>query len=114
MTTKLTLEDLEAMRQHYGIAQREAQGEQIPGARGTYGLLENLKEVAPGGRYQLAAVGAAKGCLAAIVRPLTISLPAQDDRPCPDEPNAARRLRGDAEGIEFNMALIHFILYFPH
>src|SRR3712207_436930 len=45
MTTKLTLEDLEAMRQHYGIAQREAQREQIPGARGTYGLLENLKEV---------------------------------------------------------------------
>ena len=41
MTTKLTLEDLEAMRQHYGIAQ----GEQVPGARGTYGLLEDLKEV---------------------------------------------------------------------
>jgi hypothetical protein len=30
MPTKLTLEDLEAMRQHYGIAQREAQREQIP------------------------------------------------------------------------------------
>jgi hypothetical protein len=45
MTTILTLEDLEAMRQHYGIALREAQGEQIPGARGTYGLLEDLKEV---------------------------------------------------------------------
>jgi hypothetical protein len=48
MTTKLTLEDLEAMRQHYGIAQREAQREQIPGARGTYALLEDLE----GGRLQ--------------------------------------------------------------
>jgi hypothetical protein len=45
MTTKLTLEDLEAMRQHYGIAQREAQGEQVPGARGTYALLEDLEQV---------------------------------------------------------------------
>jgi hypothetical protein len=41
MTTKLTLEDLEAMRQHYGIAQ----GEQVPGARGTYALLEDLEQV---------------------------------------------------------------------
>jgi hypothetical protein len=45
MTTKPTLEDLEAMRQHYSIAQSEAQGEQIPSARGTYALLEDLKEV---------------------------------------------------------------------
>ena len=41
MTTGLTLEDLEAMRQHYGIPQ----GEQVPGARGTYALLEDLEQV---------------------------------------------------------------------
>ena len=40
--TNLTLEDLEAMRQHYGIAQ---EGEQVPGARGTYDLLEDLEQV---------------------------------------------------------------------
>jgi hypothetical protein len=42
MTTKLTLEDLEALRQHYGIAQEE----QTPGAgMRTYDLLEDLEQV---------------------------------------------------------------------
>ena len=46
MTTKLTLRDLEAMRQHYGIAQEEEQPP--PGAaaiRCTYDLLEDLEQV---------------------------------------------------------------------
>ncbi len=42
VTTKLTLEDLEAMRQHYGIAQEE---QAPPGARGPYELLEDLEQV---------------------------------------------------------------------
>ena len=42
MTTKLTLEDLEALRQHYGIAQGE---EAPPDASGTYNLLEDLEQV---------------------------------------------------------------------
>jgi hypothetical protein len=48
MTTKLTLRDLEAMRQHYGIAQEEEKKEQVPGAaasRCTYDLLEDLEQV---------------------------------------------------------------------
>jgi hypothetical protein len=47
MTTKLTLEDLEAMRQHYGIAQEEEE-QPPPGAdasRRTYDLLEDLEQV---------------------------------------------------------------------
>jgi hypothetical protein len=44
MTTKLTLEDLEAMRQEYGIAQEKQQAP--PGAaRRTYDLLEDLEQV---------------------------------------------------------------------
>ena len=46
MTTKLTLEDLEAMRQHYGIAQEEE--EKVPSAaasRHTQDLLEDLEQV---------------------------------------------------------------------
>ena len=39
---KLTLEDLETMRQAYGSAQEE---HAPPGARGTYELLEDLKQV---------------------------------------------------------------------
>ncbi len=40
--TELLLQDLEAMHQHYGIAQ----GEQVPGADGrTDDLLEDLKQV---------------------------------------------------------------------
>ena len=41
VTTKLTLEDLEQLRQHYGIAQEQAP----PGARGPYVLLEDLEQV---------------------------------------------------------------------
>ncbi len=44
MTTKLTLRDLETMRQHYGIAQ-EKEEEPLPGARRTDGLLEDLEQV---------------------------------------------------------------------
>jgi hypothetical protein len=47
MTTKLTLRDLEAMRQHYGIAQG-GQEEPPPSAaasRHTYDLLEDLEQV---------------------------------------------------------------------
>jgi hypothetical protein len=48
MTTKLTLRDLEAMRQHYGIAQEEEEEEKVPSAaasRHTYDLLEDLEQV---------------------------------------------------------------------
>jgi hypothetical protein len=46
MTTKLTLEDLEAMRQHYGIAQEEEQAPPSAAAsRRTYDLLEDLEQV---------------------------------------------------------------------
>ena len=45
MTTKLTLEDLEAMRRHYGIAQ-ENQQQAPPGARSPYALLGDLEQVA--------------------------------------------------------------------
>ena len=48
MTMKLTLEDLEAMRRHYGIAQEEEEEDQqqaAPGARSTYALLEDLEQV---------------------------------------------------------------------
>ena len=54
MTMKLTLEDLEAMRRHYGIAQEEEEEEEeeeedqqqaAPGARSTYALLEDLEQV---------------------------------------------------------------------
>jgi hypothetical protein len=46
--TKLTLEDLEALRQHYGIAQQEEEEEQVPSAaarRSTDALLEDLEQV---------------------------------------------------------------------
>jgi len=46
MTTKLTLEDLGAMRQHYGIAQEEEQAAPSAAAsRRTYDLLEDLGQV---------------------------------------------------------------------
>jgi hypothetical protein len=41
---KLTLEDLEAMRQHYGIAQEE-HGPGAAASRRTYDLLEDLGQV---------------------------------------------------------------------
>jgi hypothetical protein len=41
MTTKLTLQDLEAMRQEYGIAQEE----QAPGGERTYDLQDDLEQV---------------------------------------------------------------------
>jgi hypothetical protein len=44
MTTKLTLQDLEAMRQKYGIAQEQQQAP--PGAaRRTYDLQDDLEQV---------------------------------------------------------------------
>ena len=43
MPTKLTLEDLGAMRQQYGIAQDEQQAPS--GARSPYALLEDLEQV---------------------------------------------------------------------
>jgi hypothetical protein len=45
MTTKLTLEDLEAMRQQYGIAQEEQQAPPGAAARRTHDLLEDLEQV---------------------------------------------------------------------
>jgi hypothetical protein len=45
MTTKLTLRDLETMRQHYGIAQEEEQPPPSAAARRTYDLLEDLGQV---------------------------------------------------------------------
>jgi hypothetical protein len=44
MTTKLTLEDLEAMHQHYGIAQEEAPPSGAA-SRHTDELLEDLEQV---------------------------------------------------------------------
>jgi hypothetical protein len=45
MTTKLTLRDLEAMRQHYGIAQEEEKVPSAAASRRTYDLLEDLGQV---------------------------------------------------------------------
>jgi hypothetical protein len=45
MTTKLTLRDLEAMRQHYGIAQEEEPPPSAAASRHTYDLLEDLEQV---------------------------------------------------------------------
>jgi hypothetical protein len=49
MTTKLILRDLEAMHQHYGIAQEEEEEEKPPpgaaASRRTYDLLEDLGQV---------------------------------------------------------------------
>jgi len=44
--------------------------------------------------------------LAAVVKPLTTSLPAKDDRACPDEAYAACHLGGHAGGIEDDVALV--------
>jgi hypothetical protein len=43
MTTKLTLKDLEAMRQHYGIAQEDQQ--QVPGGERPCELEDDLEQV---------------------------------------------------------------------
>ena len=45
MTTKLTLRDLEAMRQHYGIAHEQPQAPDAPARGLTDELLEDLGQV---------------------------------------------------------------------
>jgi hypothetical protein len=45
MTTKLTLRDLEAIRQHYGIAHEQAQAPDAPARGRTDDLLEDLGQV---------------------------------------------------------------------
>jgi hypothetical protein len=45
MTTKLTLRDLEAMRQHYGIAHEQPQAPDAPARGRTDELLEDLGQV---------------------------------------------------------------------
>jgi hypothetical protein len=45
MTTKLTLRDLEAMRQHYGIAHEQPQAPDAPARGRTDELLEDLEQV---------------------------------------------------------------------
>jgi hypothetical protein len=45
MTTRLTLRDLEAMRQHYGIAHEQPQAPDAPARGRTDELLEDLGQV---------------------------------------------------------------------
>jgi hypothetical protein len=45
MTTRLTLRDLEAMRQHYGIAHEQPQAPDAPARGRTDDLLEDLGQV---------------------------------------------------------------------
>ncbi len=45
MTTRLTLRDLEAMRQHYGIAHEQPQAPDAPARERTDELLEDLGQV---------------------------------------------------------------------